>query len=57
MPNLPPWGSAEARIGNNPIVFAVPRDRGHVVLDMAMSQFSYGALASWCGGDIVQPGR
>jgi 3-dehydro-L-gulonate 2-dehydrogenase len=47
MPNLPPWGSAEARIGNNPIVFAVPRDRGHVVLDMAMSQFSYGALASY----------
>jgi 3-dehydro-L-gulonate 2-dehydrogenase len=47
MPNLPQWGSVEARIGNNPIVFAVPRERGHVVLDMAMSQFSYGALASY----------
>jgi 3-dehydro-L-gulonate 2-dehydrogenase len=46
LPNLPPWGSAEPRIGNNPIVFAVPRARGHVVLDMAMSQFSYGALTA-----------
>jgi 3-dehydro-L-gulonate 2-dehydrogenase len=47
MPNLPQWGSAEALLGNNPLVFAVPRQRGHVVLDMAMSQFSYGALASY----------
>ena len=46
-PNLPPWGSQEALIGNNPLVIAVPRKRGHVVLDMAMSQFSYGALASY----------
>jgi 3-dehydro-L-gulonate 2-dehydrogenase len=46
LPNLPPWGAAEARIGNNPLVVAVPRPSGHVVLDMAMSQFSYGALAS-----------
>ena len=45
LPNLPPWGSASPRIGNNPLVIAVPRARGHVVLDMAMSQFSYGALA------------
>src|SRR5439155_10919673 len=48
--NLPPWGAAEPRIGNNPLVIAVPR-RGsggaHVVLDMAMSQFSYGALAAY----------
>ena len=47
LPNLPPWGSAEPRLGNNPIVFAVPRPDGHVVLDMAMSQFSYGALAAY----------
>ena len=47
MPNLPPWGGAEARIGNNPLVIAVPRAKGHVVLDMAMSQFSYGALESY----------
>jgi 3-dehydro-L-gulonate 2-dehydrogenase len=45
--NLPPWGAAEPRIGNNPIVIAVPRPSGPVVLDMAMSQFSFGALESY----------
>jgi len=47
MPNLPPWGATEPRVGNNPVVIAVPRPEGHIVLDMAMSQFSYGALASY----------
>lgn len=46
MPNVPAWGGAEPAIGNNPLVIAVPREKGHVVLDMAMSQFSYGALES-----------
>jgi 3-dehydro-L-gulonate 2-dehydrogenase len=45
LPNLPPWGAADPRVGNNPLIVAVPRASGHVVLDMAMSQFSYGALA------------
>lgn len=44
-PNLPPWGAREPRLGNNPLVIAVPRTDGHVVLDMAMTQFSYGRLA------------
>jgi 3-dehydro-L-gulonate 2-dehydrogenase len=47
LPNLPPWGADAPRIGNNPLVIAVPRASGHVVLDMAMSQFSYGALAAY----------
>jgi len=47
LPNLPPYGAADSRIGNNPFVVAVPRARGHVVLDMALSQFSVGALASY----------
>src|SRR5258708_21902409 len=47
MPNLPPWGASDPRVGNNPVIIAVPRQSGHVVLDMAMSQFSYGALASY----------
>jgi 3-dehydro-L-gulonate 2-dehydrogenase len=47
LPNLPPWGASEPRLGNNPLVIAVPRTKGHIVLDMAMSQFSYGALASY----------
>lgn len=44
IPNMPPWGAREIRIGNNPLVLAVPRSEGPVVLDMAMSQFSYGRL-------------
>ena len=47
LPNLPPWGASDPRVGNNPLIIAVPRAAGHVVLDMAMSQFSYGALASY----------
>ena len=47
MPNLPPWGATESRLGNNPLVIAVPRPDGHIVLDMAMSQFSYGTLESY----------
>jgi 3-dehydro-L-gulonate 2-dehydrogenase len=49
LPNLPPWGADVPRIGNNPLVIAVPRagSDAHIVLDMAMSQFSYGALASY----------
>ena len=47
LPNLPPWGADTPRIGNNPIVIAVPRASGHVVLDMALSQFSFGALAGY----------
>ena len=44
IPNMPPWGAKESRVGNNPLVLAVPRSGGHVVLDMAMSQFSWGKL-------------
>ena len=35
MPNLPPWGGVDPIIGNNPLVIAVPRAGGAVVLDMA----------------------
>ena len=57
-PNLPPWGSNEARIGNNPFILSVPRNEGHIVLDMAMSQFSYGALATYrrAGKKLPVPG-
>ncbi len=47
LPNLPPWGATDPRVGNNPLIIAVPRKGGHVVLDMAVSQFSYGALRSY----------
>ena len=41
---MPAWGGKNTRLGNNPFVMAVPRQRGHIVLDMAMSQYSYGKL-------------
>jgi 3-dehydro-L-gulonate 2-dehydrogenase len=47
MANLPAWGARDPRVGNNPLVIAVPHAPGPVVLDMAMSQFSFGALESY----------
>ena len=41
---MPAWGAKSGAIGNNPFIMAVPRKEGHVVLDMAMSQYSYGKL-------------
>jgi 3-dehydro-L-gulonate 2-dehydrogenase len=45
--NLPPWGGLDPRLGNNPLVIAVPRKGGHVVLDMAISQYAYGKLQQY----------
>ena len=53
--NLPAWGCTAAILGNNPLVLAIPRRTPdgqyaggpHVVLDMAMSQFSYGQLEAY----------
>jgi len=44
MANMPPWGGKEPRLGNNPLIIAVPHTDGHIVLDMAMTQYSYGKL-------------
>tara|TARA_R110000764_G_scaffold8932_1_gene29263 strand:+ start:3325 stop:4332 length:1008 start_codon:yes stop_codon:yes gene_type:complete len=46
IPNMPAWGGQENRIGNNPLVISIPRKEGHVVLDMALSQFSFGKMQS-----------
>lgn len=43
-PNMPPWGGRKVTIGNNPFIIAVPYDPYPVLLDMAMSQFSYGKM-------------
>ncbi len=45
--NMPPWGGTEPKLGNNPLIIAVPREEGHVALDMAMSQFSFGKLLQY----------
>lgn len=43
-PNMPPWGGKYSRIGNNPFVVSIPRSKGHVILDMALSQFAFGKI-------------
>jgi 3-dehydro-L-gulonate 2-dehydrogenase len=45
--NMPPWGGLEPRLGNNPLVIALPYPKGPLVLDLAMSQFSYGKLQEY----------
>jgi len=47
IPIMPPWGAKESTIGNNPIVFGVPRKEGNIILDIALSQYSYGKLANY----------
>jgi 3-dehydro-L-gulonate 2-dehydrogenase len=56
--NVPVWGATTPAIGNNPLVLAIPRAGGNIVLDMAMSQFSYGTLASYSkrGTPLPVPG-
>lgn len=42
---MPMWGSKVSGVGNNPFCIAIPREKGPIVLDMAMSQYSYGKLS------------
>ncbi len=63
LPNMPPWGASTPAVGNNPLIFAIPRqdesgESAPIVLDIAMSQFSYGALAAYrqSGADLPVPG-
>ena len=41
---MPAWGATNPKLGNNPLVFALPFKEEAIVLDMAMSQYSYGAM-------------
>lgn len=45
--NVTPWGGTDPRLGNNPLVIAVPRPDGHIVLDMAVSQYSFGKMQEY----------
>ena len=56
--NLPPWGGTEPRLGNNPLIIAVPHKGGHVVLDMAITQYSIGKLNQYKdhGDELPVPG-
>ncbi len=57
-PNMPPWGTVSPRLGNNPLIVAIPRDHRPVVLDMAMSLFLYGKMerAVLAGQPLPYPG-
>jgi 3-dehydro-L-gulonate 2-dehydrogenase len=57
-PNMPAWGGKESRIGNNPFVVSIPRKKGHIVLDMALSQFSFGKINEYklSGKELPYPG-
>ena len=56
--NVAPWGGTTPTLGNNPLVISVPREGGHVVLDMAVSQFSIGKLHQYesYGEQLPVPG-
>lgn len=42
--NMPAWGAKSSHLGNNPLVFAVPYKDEAIVLDFAMTQYSYGKI-------------
>ena len=46
-PNMPAWGGIESAIGNNPLIISLPRKEGHIVLDSAQSQFSFGTIENY----------
>jgi len=53
--NLPSWGSQTKNIGNNPIVFASPYEDKMVLLDMAMSMYSYGKMEIYMSNNQLLP--
>lgn len=57
-PNMPAWGAVDNKLGNNPLVIAVPYEKDAIVLDMAMSQYSFGAmeLSQMKGETLPVPG-
>jgi len=56
LPNVPAWGAAAPTVGNNPFVMAVPRPGGeNLVIDMAMSQYSYGTLSAYTKREQALP--
>lgn len=57
---MPPWGGKEPRMGNNPIIFAMPGEEKEkpLFMDMAISQYSYGKLGvlQLAGKTLPYPG-
>lgn len=57
-PNMPAWGGATPKLGNNPLVIAVPHAKAPIVLDMSLSQYAYGKLDVYIaeGKELPFPG-
>lgn len=53
--NMPAWGAKNRKLGNNPLVLAVPYGTEAIVLDFALSQFSYGKMESCQLNDQLLP--
>ena len=45
--NMPAWGATDYHLGNNPLVIALPFEQDAIVLDFAMTQFSYGKMETY----------
>jgi 3-dehydro-L-gulonate 2-dehydrogenase len=45
--NMPAWGAKDPHLGNNPFVLAVPYGKDAIVLDFAMSLYSYGKMEAY----------
>jgi 3-dehydro-L-gulonate 2-dehydrogenase len=56
--NTPAWGATDPRLGNNPFVIAIPYKNEAIVLDFAISQFSYGKMETFRneGKQLPYPG-
>ena len=52
-PNMPAWGGKDNRLGNNPLIIAVPNGERGIILDLAMSQFSYGKMEDLASKDMT----
>ncbi len=44
---MPAWGATDPRVGNNPLAIGVPFKNEAIVLDFAMSQYSYGKMETY----------
>lgn len=55
VPNMPAWGGRDVKLGNNPLVVAIPHGDTPLLLDVAMSMFSYGKLEAYAENNRKLP--
>ena len=47
-PNMPAWGGMDRKIGNNPLIFAVPRSNGEHAMIYIVNLFFFAAASTPC---------